>query len=487
MKSETRLLKRSRCLGVGGLILAIWLATAVAASAQTFKTLVNFDGTNGGFPEYMSLVQGEDGYYYGTTEGGGPNGGPGTVFKISPNGNLTTVYSFSGADGGDPYAGLIVALDGNFYGTTTGGGANGYGTVFKISAGGNLSTLYSFCAQNGCADGEEPIAVLVQAADGNFYGTTLYGGDPSCNAPYGCGAVFKMTPSGAMTTLHSFAGYPTDGALPSAGLIQATDGQLYGTTWIGGSGNGGTFFRLSLGGKLTIVHSFSYADGLLPHGRLVQAADGALYGTTGAGGTNGAGTVFRATLSGKLTTLYSFCSQNGCADGGTPYAGLVQGTDGNFYGTTTEGADLGCNAPYGCGAVFKITPGGNLTTLQNFDASNGSYSYGELLQATNGMLYGTTCLGGTYGQGTVFSLFTGLRPFVTFVSATRAIGQSVGILGQGFTGTINVAFNGTPAGFTVIRDTFLKATVPAGATTGPVTVTTPSGTLTSNVPFRVKP
>jgi uncharacterized repeat protein (TIGR03803 family) len=264
-------------------------------------------------------------------------------------------------DGADSVAGLVQGTDGNLYGTTQNGGANdacsvvGCGTVFKISPSGTLTTLYSFCSQSGCTDGYRPVAGLIQGADGNFYGTTQFGGaSGACTG--GCGTVFKITPSGTLTTLHSFDG--TDGNdLFFAGLIQATDGNLYGATYLGGANgtNTGTVFKITPSGALTTLYNFcsqsGCTDGRYPYGGLVQATDGILYGTTQTGGANGtnAGTVFKITPSGTLTTLYSFCAETGCTDGYDPTAALVQATNGNFYGTTTfGGAD-------GDGTVFILT------------------------------------------------------------------------------------------------------------------------------------
>jgi uncharacterized repeat protein (TIGR03803 family) len=206
------------------------------------------------------------------------------------------------------------------------------------------------------------------------------------------------------------------------------------------------------------------------------------------------GTIFKIDQDGKLTTVYEFCSQPNCADGSEPIGALIQATDGNFYGATIGGGDSTCNSGNGggCGTVFELNHlDGTLTTLHTFEDTDGSNPAGSFLQATNGTLYGTTLFGGeplcdkSYGCGTVFSLSMGLGQFVTFVRAAGKVGQTGGILGQGFTGTTGVSLNGTPASFTVVSDTFIRATVPAGATTGYVTVATPSGTLTSNVPFHV--
>ena len=276
-----------------------------------------------------------------------------------------------------------------------------------------------------------------------------------------------------------------------SGLIQANDGKLYGATSGGGAYGHGTVFRIDLKGKLTTLHSFNWTDGAYPDAVLMQAADGNFYGTTNNGGAYGDGAVFKITPAGNLTTLYSFCSQSQCTDGAYPVAGLVQATDGNFYGTTLLGGDPTCGSWDGCGTVFQLTAGGTLTTLHRFQGTDGAYPLQGLLQGTNGRFYGTTA-GRTYccmgiGDGTIFSLDMGLGPFVAFVRNSGRVGSNVQILGQGFTGTTGVSFNGTTASFAVKSDTYLTATVPQGATTGFVTVTTPSGTLQSNVMFQVRP
>src|SRR5271167_3334981 len=424
-------------------------ATAIASPAQTFNTLVNFAGTNGASPN-GPLVQGTDGNLYGTTSQGGATGGCGygcgTVFKMTPSGKLTTLYSFcagggSCADGSLPFAGLVQATDGNFYGTTNLGGAagscSGYGcgTVFKITPAGTLTTLYSFCSQPNCADGAQSSAGLVQATDGNFYGTTIGGGAK------GFGTVFKITPSGMLTTLHSFCagGYPcADGADPEAVLVQATDGNFYGTTSKGGSASGGgTVFKITPSGTLTTLYIFcsqgDCSDGYQPYAGLVQATDGNFYGTTSAaGGANGGGTVFKITPSGMLTTIYDFCSQQNCLDGDQSYAGLVFATDGKFYGTTSnDGAN-------GEGTIFKITQNGTLTALYNFcsqqNCTDGYESQSGLVQGTDGSFYGTTFAGGANGDGTVFSLSAGLAPFVETQPISGNTGAPVIILGTNLTG-----------------------------------------------------
>ncbi len=470
---------------------------SAAAPAQTFKSLLSFDGSNGANPYTMSLVQGTDGNFYGTTETGGANdncaSGCGTVFKITAAGALVTLHSFDGADGEYPTAGLVLGTDGNFYGTTSAGGANnscfdGCGTIFRITPGGTLTTLYSFCAQTKCADGYSPLGGLIQATDGNLYGTTVYGG---ANNP---GTIFKITLAGALTTLYSFCGQTncSDGADPYAGLVQGSDGNFYGTTSAGGnyvsycgSTGCGTVFKITPQGTFTTIYRFcaqtNCADGEIPYAGLVQARSGNFYGTTFHGGnTSDTGTVFEISSTGTLTTLYSFCTLAGCLDGARPYAGLVQATDQNFYGTTYED---GAN---GWGTAYKITASDTLTTLHSFDGTDGQYLIGGLVQATAGSFYGTTYQGGSSSDGTVFNLSVGLRPFVVTVPTSGKTGTKVTILGNDLKGATSVTFDGVTATITFDSGSEIQTTVPAGATTGNVQVTTASGTvLTSNVKFRV--
>ncbi len=228
-------MRKFRLLKMVCIAVVFCAATAIASPAQILTTLHSFGGGDGAYP-YAGLVQASDRNFYGTTRDGGASGNCidkcGTVFKITPNGTLTTLHSFGGGDGAYPEAGLVQASDGNFYGTTEFGGVNNYGTVFKITPNGTLTTLHSF----GGGDGAYPEAGLVQASDGNFYGTTTRGG-----ANY-YGTVFRITPDGTLTTLHNF-GYG-DGAYPYAGLVQASDGNFYGTTLNGGAYGDGTVFRL---------------------------------------------------------------------------------------------------------------------------------------------------------------------------------------------------------------------------------------------------
>jgi uncharacterized repeat protein (TIGR03803 family) len=347
----------------------------------------------------------------------------------------------------------LLGSDGNYYGTTIAGGTstscyNGCGTVFKISATGEFTTLYSFCQQSGCPDGNSPNAALVQATDGNLYGTTYYGGlnaSSLCDTAYsGCGTIFRITKAGEFSTVYSFCAQTgcADGANSSAELIQGSDGNLYGTTVGGGfynlnnCGGCGTVFKITPKGTLTNLHSFCQfvcVDGVGLSAGLVQGNDGNFYGVTTYGGANFSGTIFEITTAGTFSTLYSFCTQPECEDGILPVASLIQGTDGRFYGTASKG-----------GSVF-------------------------------------------YNYGTLFTLSTGLNPFVSFVNGVGKVGTEVGILGQGFKNTTAVSFNGTAAKFSVQSSTYIVATVPEGATSGPLTVTSLNGQLISNRKFQVLP
>jgi uncharacterized repeat protein (TIGR03803 family) len=402
-------------------------------------------------------------------------------------------------DGLFPEAGLVQGTDGKFYGTTSNGGG-GYdddnGTVFSITASGELTTLYIFCSRGGqyCTDGSEPFAGLAQGNDGSFYGTTA-GGGANDN---GAGTVFSITASGELTSLYSFctSGYPcTDGIYPAAGLVLGADGKFYGTTSRAGANRGGTVFSITARGTLTTLYSFcgqsGCPGGYYPEAGLIQGADGNFYGTTYSGGTGGGGAIFKITPNGRFTEFFSFCPPNSnertCREGGAPKAALVQGSDGNFYGTTEYGGNSnGCGL--GCGTIFQITPRGVLTTLHEFcsqpNCADGGEPVAGLVQDTNGTFYGTA-YGGAPGYGVIYSLSMGLGPFIKTEPTSGKVGHAVKILGTDLTGATSVTFNGTAAAFTVKSRSEITTTVPTGATTGPVRVITPSGKLQSNAPFRV--
>ena len=502
--SSPRCLQMKPILGLwvlGALIVAL-LLSASDAPAQIYSVLHSFcsDGNcwDDGYVPEGPLSQASDGNLYGTTvgrlDGTTLSEGFGTVFKMAFGGSLTTVHDFcmEGTDpfcldGAGPSGGLIQATNGAVYGTTARGGTRGGGIIFELTPGG-LTDLYNFCGTGTCPGGTGPIG-LAQASDGVFYGMAAGGGYNHY------GTIISITAGGSETTLYRFCGDSNEqclqGAYPNGSLMQAADGFLYGTAMDGGSGGGGTVFKLAHG-EVTALYTFcspgSCPDGAEPTGGLVQAPDGNFYGTTFQYG----GSIFKLTPDGELTTLYKFdCTP--CPDGDIPNGPLVQATDGNFYGTTNQG---GAN---NAGTIFRVTPGGVLTTLYRF-CSGGAYPIscpdGEgpatgLIQATDGNLYGTTPFGGDcgigYGCGVVFMLNVGLGPFVALRTKFGDVGATVNILGTNLTGATNVTFNGTSATFTVNSSgTSIAATVPSGATTGTVQVVTPNGTLQSNVVYRVK-
>jgi uncharacterized repeat protein (TIGR03803 family) len=401
------------------------LALVGKASGQTVTVLYSFSGVDGANP-CAGLVQGTDGNFYGTTEYGGSTNCPygcGTVLRITPSGSLTNLYSFGGGDGAYPIAVPIQGSDGNFYGTTVDGGAStncsgGCGTVFRITAGGSLTNLHTF----GWADGAHPEGGLVQGTDDYFYGTTFNGGSN------GLGSVFRIDASGTFTTLWDFCsswnGYAcTDGNAPGAGLMLGGDGNFYGTTEGGGSGSltaEGTVFRITPSGNLTTLYSFGGgSDAYSPQAPLVQGRDGNLYSATWSGGTGMvAGAVFRISLNGNFTNVCYFDA----ADGGYPFGGVVQGSDGSFYGVT---ADFGA---FNQGTVFRVSPSGNLTNLHSFlGGVEGSNTRSVLVQGIDGSFYGTTFTGGLYGSGSVFKISVPLNPPANQISSALVDSSSTNV------------------------------------------------------------
>ena len=451
---------------VATLTLGMVVATA---HAQTYSDLYNFGDASGDplSPQYSGIVaQGRDGILYSTTPAGG-NGNMGTVFKITAQGNVSVIYSFDGTHGKVPYSGLTLATDGNFYGTTSVGGSANLGVIFKITPAGAYTVLHNFAS----GDGYTPYAPPIQAADGNFYGTTCFGGTSAY------GTVYKMTPTGTYKVLHSFD--LTNGSRPYGPLVQGKDGNFYGTAF-GGVGNNryGMVFKVTGAGTFTILHAFDLTDGGNAYAGLVLGKDGNFYGTTSNGGTEGYGNVFKITPAGALTSLHSFTPGT---DGGSPFGGLVQATDGNFYGVSYLGG--GTNH----GTIFRITPAGSFSVRYNFDGTKGGSPMVTLLQHTAGILYGDTNTFGSHNTGVFYSLKSSLAPYAALLPTSGKVGKSIGILGQGFNSATGVSFNGTAATIKVLSDTFLTAIVPAGATTGIVTVTIPGGNLKSYINFRVVP
>lgn len=461
-------------------VVAVWVLTPASSFAQTYTDLHDFNcATEGCGPTYTSLLaQGTDGNLYGTASFGGTYG-YGTVFEMTPAGNMTTLYDFDGTDGLYPYGGLVLGTDGDFYGTTqfnlVGQLWEG-GTVFKITPQGVLTTLHFFAG--GLTDGSGPMTAPTLGNDGNFYGVT--GVAEGTNT----GITYKYSASSGYTVLSSLTeAVPGNGFF--APLMQGTDGNFYSTTYAGSGSGGygaGAVYSLSPSGVVSVIYSFNsdVADGGYGYAPVVQDSGGNLYGTEASGGTGEGGVVFRVTTGGRIKLLYNFTDY--CA--GQPYGcgpagGLVLGNDGNLYGSTSGGG-AGND-----GVLFKITKSGKYTQLFTLDGTDGAKIESTGLQHTNGTIYGIASTGGAYGGGVLYSLNVGLRPFVATLFNSGTIGTSVGVLGQDFNDAKSVSFHGTSAEYTVVSDNYLVAVVPTGATTGYITVKTTKATFRSNREFVV--
>jgi uncharacterized repeat protein (TIGR03803 family) len=461
-------------------LFAVFIATAIAVPAQTVTSVAS------GFYATGPVVQGFDGNLYAsdqtdcTVKGQG-----GRIVKVTPEGTVSTVYTFVGEDGKCP-SGLALETNGNLYGTTLEGGAPqascetpavGCGTVFELTPAGVHKTLFSFNGVNGY----NPMALTLGPDGSTFYGVT--GGPPyTITKGPAFGTIFEITPTGTYTLLHTFSN--TDGSIPSP-LVLGTDGNLYGTTEGGGTYNGGTVFKITPGGTFTTLYNFNPAtEGNTPNGALVQGPDGNFYGTNLEGGatcdsdvTNN-GTIFAISPGGHIfRTVYDFAED--CFKASTPFGGLTLGTDGNFYGVASGLNSYSTYFPDGI--LFELTPTGDLTTLYTFGYPDES----TLMQYTNGTFYGTNQFCDYKTCPSLYSLTNSLGPFVTAVPALRGIGAKVLLLGQGFTGATSVTFNGVEATFTVNSDTEITTTVPTGATKGYIVVTTPGGTVSTKVFFTV--
>jgi uncharacterized repeat protein (TIGR03803 family) len=406
------------------LMASVLFATAVvhqSAQAQTYTVLHTFHGPDGAHSA-AKLARDSAGNLYGTTVGGGDINscggiGCGTVFKVDSRGTLTTLYIFKGGtDGAAPIAPLVRDAAGNLYGTAYFGGdlskcidlTLGCGVLFKIDTRGHETVLHTFTGSS--TDGAAPNGLIRDAA-GNLYGTSIAGGDPSCNVfPAGCGTVFKLDKNGHFRVLHAFSLSVQDGQRPWVGLVRDGAGNLYGTTTEGGASNKGTVFKVDKRGKEVVLHSFTGFpnDGEDPRADLIRDNDGNLYGTTFLGGGDGfSGTVFKVDKHGIETVLHKY---KGVKKGRLPYADLIRDAAGNLYGTTAQGGTCPVN-PEGCGTIFKLDKRGKLTVLYGFSNSGDGFDpQGGLIRDAAGNFYGTTFAGGDAncdsgnGCGTVFKL-----------------------------------------------------------------------------------
>ena len=402
-----------------GVLFAASLFCCLLACVQaraSFQPLQSIDPPPGVSSGQISpLLQGSDGLLYGMTSAGGTSN-MGTIFGLSTNGDgYAEILSFTVTNGSAPSGRLFEGADGSLYGTTSAGGANGSGTVFKVNRdGSSFAVLHNFGSTTG--DGETPFAGLVQGIGGVLYGTTSIGGSGRA------GTVFKLNQDGSgYTVLHSFVGFSgAEGSFPFTALVQGSDGALYGATDYGGANELGVLFKLNTDGtSYTVLHDFmgpAGNDGRPPLAELIEGTNGMLYGTTYFGGTNDSGTVFSLGTGGTgYSVLYYF---GGGTNGGEPWAGLVQGAQGDLYGTTRFGgaADLG--------TAFRLkTDGSGYTVLHSFTGveEDGAEPAAALLVASNGALYGSTLAGGSDDDGIVFKLSLVGR-FV--ISLTYSSGQA---------------------------------------------------------------
>ena len=374
------------------LIIAMFGAMTIqSAQAQSFKVLYNFDGASHGGDPYASLARDAAGNLYSTVDYGGGTSYAGGVFKVAPDGTETMLYNFTGgADGAYPFSSVVRDSKGNLYGTTSQGGSDNAGVVFKVDPSGTETVLHNFA---GGADGVIPTGGLVRDKAGNLYGTTSQGGTSND------GIVFKISPSGKETILHTFTGSATDGKYPTyTTLLMDAQGNFYGVTEEGGSADGGILYKLSKTGKLTILHSFKggTTDGCNVLGTPFMDAAGNFYGTTSSCGTHTLGTVWEVKKNGQERLLHSFAG--GTADGEYPLAGVVKDATGDLYGNTETGgaSDVG--------TVYRISNTGKFTLLHSFDGTDGKYPYGSFAQNSKGTIFGSTQNGGTIGYGTVWKI-----------------------------------------------------------------------------------
>jgi len=497
--------QRTRRFGIAVLALAVFGSFAQSQSSPSpqliigppsypiiiygYKQLHNFVWTSDGCcalnPD--SLAEGLDGNLYGTLPS--QLGGYGTVVSYSPKLDIfSTIHNFQGIDGSSPQSGLNLGADGNLYGATEWGGAGtttGYGTVFKVGSSG-VTDLHTF---NNGTGGAYPWAAPVQTVDGTLFGVTYNGSTP--------GTAYSISPSGVFTTI---ANLPSKTQAP---LIVGTDGNLYGTTPYGGTANRGTIFKMTPSGAITILHSFDPStlpnngtdhDGGIPIGPILQATDGNFYGVTTWGGNNDQGVVYQLTSGGAYKVLHTFKNSTqstpAVLEGANPTSGLADGGDGYLYGVSPSG---GAN---GYGTLYRLTvTGTSFGVYHNFDKQTGGSPYSTLFLHTNGILYGVTSTGGTPDQtkGVLYELFGLTKPYAAIVGATAGhYGSKVGILGQGFTKATAVQFGASlytakGTGLQIVSDTYIIATVPKGAASGKITVEMPNGNLISHQSYIVYP
>jgi uncharacterized repeat protein (TIGR03803 family) len=464
------------------LVAAVVMSTgaAVPAHAQTPTTLHSFvEGSTDACEPEDNIVQGRDGNMYGVGVSCGTKG-TGAVYKISPAGAESVVFSFP-SNWSSCFSGLTLGSDGNFYGTCfTNPGGNG--GIFRLTPAGVFTDVHDFTNVNGDT---EPLYAPVQARDGNFYGTTGY-------YPFSCGNVYQLTSAGVYKNLHTFSGSDCG---PASSLFQGSDGNLYGTLYACALNSGfgvGCVYKISTAGIFKEIYGFAGSTGQNPCTGVIQAKNGNLYGATNQGAANNFGSIYKLTTAGVFTDLHDFnnTTDASCGDNvGRTTVNLLQVTDGNFYGVN------GINGPNGAGSIYKLTSANVFTAfLFPNPPVDGNGPLSTLIQNTNGLVYGTTASGGPTScspcLGVFFSVTTGDAAFVNLEPTQKAelVGAHVGMFGQGFSRASVVKFGGVAStSVTLSGTTYLTAKVPSGAHTGTVTVTTGSTTLTSPQTFKVKP
>lgn len=513
--------------------MAVTLVVAVPARGQTFSVVASITDHAYSNPSGQ-IVQGRNGDVYAVTpdngwlfstttlgafagvyQVGGPSGvtlgsdgnlytnlvydrvACGEVDKVTPLGVFTLLASICGNDGAFPYSAPIQAPNGIFYGTTSAGGSNGDGTIYSVTESGTLALLHTFAG----TDGSTPYAPLVVGSDGNLYGGTYYGGTNND------GVLFRITPNGTYTVLHNLAG--TDGTNIYNGLCLGRDGNLYGVTRIGGTENGGVIFKLTNSGVYTVLYNITntYSE---PASSLVQASDGNLYGVLGQGNSSQPGWIYSVSTTGTFTILHEFCQETNCTDGSAPTTPLIQHTNGILYGFTLQG---GTGTQYD-GTFYSLNIGaqpfvrlmstsgkeGAKIEIQGQGFKSASVVKFGGTQATTVTRSGATFLIATVPAGaltgavtvaTGSTTLTSLQTFKvlptapSFTPPSGAVGTPVTITGTGLMQTTKVAFNGKSASFTVVSDTEITATVPTGATTGKIAITTKGGTTETSTSFTV--
>jgi uncharacterized repeat protein (TIGR03803 family) len=477
--------------------LAVIGTSGATTAAVSFSVLHNFSGPDGETPA-APLVQGADGFLYGVAAHGGdfavlPPDGGGTAFRVNASGTLTTLHRFVGPEGAVPNS-LIQGRDGFFYGTATYGGSPlpGNGTLFRMDAAGAVSVLHVFPYAIG--GGSSLPGPIVQGADGALYGGAR--GEYGTNAIGGY--IYRFDPvTGDFRHLHDFVG--SDGAFPTGPLFQAADGFFYGTTNQGGSWNSGVVFKVDAVGHFVLLHGLSPlypGEGSQPKGGVIQASDGLFYGTTEQGGYGGE--IFRMDAAGNFTVIHRFDAY--ASDGSRPTNGLIEGRDGFLYGTAPVGGQPVDAVRYG--VVYRMDKAGTVTVVHTFTGPDGTRPTAALAQGADGGLYGSTVVGGAFGLGVLFRVDAGApappppppppppsptAPTITsFTPTTGPAATRVTINGTNFNGVTSVKFNAKPATqWFRVSSTKLVARVPAGATTGKISVTNASGTGTSSGSFTV--